>query len=105
VPNFDHHKILTDWKASHGFTIADATAGVSVFGATGSGKTSGAGKLLAHAYLKNGFGGLVLCAKPQERQQWEAWAREPGIKRSADLIIVDPKGYAATCWLTLWTSR
>jgi hypothetical protein len=65
VPDFDPQKVLIDWKESHGFTIADAQAGVSVMGATGSGKTSGPGALLARAYLKNGFGGLVLCAKPE----------------------------------------
>jgi len=41
LPDFDPQKVLIDWKESHGFTFADATAGVSVFGATGSGKTSG----------------------------------------------------------------
>jgi hypothetical protein len=41
VPDFDPQKVLIDWKASHGFTIADAMAGVSVMGATGSGKTCG----------------------------------------------------------------
>jgi TraM recognition site of TraD and TraG len=94
LPDFDPQKVLFGWSENDpdGFTIADATAGVCVFGATGSGKTSGPGRTLAHAYLKNGFGGLVLCAKPEERQQWETWARET--KRSADLIVVDADGYA-----------
>jgi hypothetical protein len=64
-------------QESHGFTIADATAGVCVFGVTGSGKTCGPGALLARAYLKNGFGGLVLCAKPEERQQLTTVLSEP----------------------------
>lgn len=33
------------------------------FGSIGSGKTSGSGQALALAYLRAGFGGLVLCAK------------------------------------------
>ena len=72
------------------FTIADALTGVMVFGATGSGKTSGPGAFLALAYLAYGFGGLVLCAKPGERRQWEEWAALTG--RSDDLIIVDKSG-------------
>jgi len=40
---FDPQKVLIDWKDASGFTIADAQTGVAVFGATGSGKTSGPG--------------------------------------------------------------
>jgi len=44
--------VLFGWKENDpgGFIIADATVGVCVFGATGSGKTSGPGKMLAYAY-------------------------------------------------------
>ncbi len=90
--DFDPQRVLIDWKDALGFTIADAQTGVAVFGATGSGKTSGPGQLLARAYLKAGFGGLVLCAKVEERAQWEAWAKATG--RSADLIHVDAGGRA-----------
>jgi hypothetical protein len=41
--DFDPQDELIGWDMSHGFTIADAMAGVSVFGTTGSGKTSGSG--------------------------------------------------------------
>jgi hypothetical protein len=88
--DFDPQKVLIDWKDAVGFTIADAQTGVAVFGATGSGKTSGPGQLLARAYLRAGFGGLVLCAKTEERAQWESWAAAAG--RSADLIHVDTSG-------------
>jgi hypothetical protein len=70
------------------FTIRDATQGVQCFGGTGSGKTSGTGYALARAYLKAQFGGLVLCAKPEERALWEKLAAQNG--RSADLVIVRP---------------
>jgi hypothetical protein len=40
--------------------------------------------------LRAGFGGLVLCAKKEERAQWESWASSAG--RSADLIHVDAGG-------------
>ena len=50
--------------------IRDACEGVQVFGAPGSGKTSGPGAALAKAFLSYGFGGVVLTAKPGERQLW-----------------------------------
>lgn len=73
-----------------GFTIRDACQGVQVFGATGSGKTSGSGRYLAMSYLAYGMGGLVLCAKPEERQLWENLARLTA--REDDLIIFDATG-------------
>ena len=69
-----------DW-----WTIRDAVQGVQIFGGIGSGKSSGSGKKIAKTFLENGFGGLVLCAKPDERANWEKYAEETG--RSDDLII------------------
>jgi len=100
---FDPQRVLIDWKDSTGFTIADATCGVCVTGATGSGKTSGPGQLLAQAYLRAGFGGLVLCAKADERAQWEAWAKAAG--RGADLVIVNADGQARFNFLDWEASR
>lgn len=70
------------------FTIRDACEGVQVFGGIGSGKTSGSGAALARAYLLAGFGGLVCCAKPEERALWQRYAAETG--RTKDLVIVRP---------------
>jgi len=70
--------------------VRDACQGVQVFGATGSGKTSGSGRYLAMSYLAYGFGGLVLCAKPDERQLWEELTEATG--REDDLIIFDATG-------------
>lgn len=69
------------------WTLSDAVRGVQIFGSIGSGKSTGSGKLLAYSFLNNGFGGLVLCVKPDERANWEAYARETG--RSDDIIIFD----------------
>ena len=71
--------------------VKDAFEGVIVFGATGSGKTSGSGQLLAREYLRAGFGGLVLCAKPDEPALWTEYASKVG--RASDLILFgrDPK--------------
>jgi hypothetical protein len=63
--------------------IKDACEGTIVFGATGSGKTSGSGRAMACSFLAAGFGGLVLCAKPEEPGLWRSYARESG--REGDL--------------------
>lgn len=72
------------------WTIEDATKGTLVLGASGSGKTSGSGAEIARAFLSHGFGGLVLCAKAEERQLWERYARETG--RESSLVVVRPGG-------------
>lgn len=86
-PEFHPQAIIRDWGNGQGFRLADALTGVCVFGATGSGKTSGPAKHLAYGYLAAGFGGLVLCAKKEERRQWEKWAADTG--RTDDLVIID----------------
>lgn len=65
--------------------VKDACEGVIIFGATGSGKTSGSGQTLAREYLRAGFGGLVLCAKPDEPALWVKYASQVG--RESDLIL------------------
>ena len=93
----DHPPDLPLWEWGEGdtFTLADATTGVAVFGATGSGKTSGPARMLALSYLASGFGGLVLCAKPEERRQWEEWAEAAGrwdrATQTGDLVIFDKR--------------
>src|SRR5271170_5554639 len=82
LPEFHPQTVLRDWGNGQAFHLADALTGVSVFGATGSGKTSGPAKHLAYGYLAAGFGGLVLCAKKEERRQWEGWAACPQDRNS-----------------------
>lgn len=76
---------LFRWAKHEPFTLEDACKGVQVWGMTGSGKTSGSGRLLATSYLRSGFGGLVLCAKPGEADSWRDYARQTG--RSRDLVL------------------
>jgi len=90
LPEFHPLTSVREWGNGQAFRLADALTGVAVFGATGSGKTSGIAKHLALGYLANDFGGLVLCAKKEERLQWQAWAEATG--REDDLIIVDGNG-------------
>ncbi|MVM32418.1 TraM recognition domain-containing protein [Spirosoma sp. HMF4905] len=72
------------WTARH------AVEGVQIFGGIGSGKTSGSGRLLALKYLINGFGGLVLTVKPDEKAAWQEYAQLTG--RTDDLLIIEPGG-------------
>lgn len=66
-------------------TWADAVEGILMIGATGSGKSSGPGKYTAMSMLKAGYGFCILCAKPDERSRWEAYAKAAG--REKDLVI------------------
>mgnify|MGYP001143508963 CR=1 FL=1 len=76
--------------SKHDFwSIRDACEGTMIFGATGSGKTSGSGQAIAHGFLNSGFGGLVLTAKPDERQLWEKYCYECNCEDS--LLIVSPQ--------------
>ena len=70
-------------------SIGDLCEGTAVFGGTGSGKTSGSGKALSECLLSSGFGGLVLTAKPDERQLWEGYARASG--REDQLLVISPE--------------
>jgi hypothetical protein len=95
--------VIRDWGKGQAFRLADALTGVAVFGATGSGKTSGVAKHLALGYLAGDFGGLVLCAKKEERYQWERWARDA--RRENDLVIVNGAGQARFNFLDWEASR
>ena len=103
LPDFHPLTTVREWGAGEAFRIADSLTGVAVFGATGSGKTSGIAKHLALGYLAGDFGGLVLCAKKEERLQWEQWAAATG--RKEDLVIVDGKGQARFNFLDWEASR
>ncbi|HEY1848840.1 MAG TPA: TraM recognition domain-containing protein [Opitutaceae bacterium] len=91
--NAEPPPLLPAWSDTRGLVnfggdpwrIKDAFEGTIVFGATGSGKTSGSGRALATAFLSAGFGGLVLCAKPDEPELWRTYAAETG--READLVL------------------
>jgi hypothetical protein len=69
--------------------IRDANEGVLIFGAVGSGKTSGSGSAVATALLRAGYGGLVLTAKTDEAQRWLRLCERTG--RAGDCIHVTPR--------------
>jgi len=74
---FDLERALTHFSGADAWTIRDACEGCQIFGVTGSGKTSGSGAALARAFLRAGFGGLALTAKPDERELGSATALRP----------------------------
>lgn len=69
------------------WSLKDAFEGTQIFGATGSGKSSGSGQAIARAFLEANLGGLVLTAKPDEILSWQEYAKATG--RESDLLIVD----------------
>lgn len=72
------------------FTPANAFEGVQIFGGIGSGKTSGSGAQIAKAYLRAGYGGLVLCAKKDELDTWLKYAKETD--RLDSILVFDDSG-------------
>lgn len=89
-PSYHLDRILYRFNQIDPFTIRNACEGVQVFGGIGSGKTSGSGAHLARAYLKAGFGGLILCAKKDEAETWLRYAKETG--RSESVMVFDASG-------------
>lgn len=71
------------------FTLADACAGVHIFGGIGSGKTSGSGRMLAGAYLRAGMGFCITAVKPDEITLWQGNVTEHGRKSSLALFTED----------------
>ena len=76
LPEFHPQTIIREWGDGQAFRLADAQTGVCVFGATGSGKTSGPAKHLAYGYLAAGFGGL---AGPMKRVRLPRSARRDAV--------------------------
>lgn len=67
--------------------LSDAVCGTFITGETGGGKSSGSGFAMAMAFLKAGFGGIVLCVKNEEKSTWVRYAKLAG--REKDLVIFD----------------
>lgn len=78
---------LINFSPKDAFTIRDAFEGVQIFGGIGSGKTTGSGALLAKSFLSQGFGGLVLTAKPDEADRWHNLLHS--CQRTNDVVTVD----------------
>lgn len=66
-------------------TWRDSIEGSIVLGSTGSGKSSGPGRYAALAMLRAGWGGCILCSKPDEATRWIRLANETG--RQKELVV------------------
>jgi hypothetical protein len=69
------------------YTAENAFSGTHIFGGVGSGKTSGSGKMLAGAFLRAGWGGIVTIAKPDDIPMWQGYAGAHN--RSNSIVVVD----------------
>lgn len=79
--------------AGNPWRIRDAIEGTQVFGGNGSGKTSGSGRTIASSFVRHGFGGLVLTAKPDELEQWVGYMAAGGLDEAAiseRLVVFQP---------------
>jgi len=83
----DLDTVLLKLSPKDKFTLRDAVQGILALGGIGSGKTSGFGNTLRQAYLRAGFGGLVLVAKPEEVGEWVKAAAANG--RADSIILFD----------------
>lgn len=81
---------LLRWSDRDEWTIGNSIEGTLVLGATGSGKSSGSGALIARSMLEAGFGGLVLTAKPDEHEMWRRYCESTG--RVGDLVAFGADG-------------
>lgn len=73
-------------NAPHVWTLKNAFEGVLIMGATGSGKTTGSGAAIAEAFLRQGFGGLIMTVKTDEAERWQRLCEYCG--RAGDFIRV-----------------
>jgi len=69
--NIDSPLFYVDLEIEKSVTVRQAFEGISIFGGTGSGKTTGSGRTIALSMLEKGWGGLVLTVKPDERERWQ----------------------------------
>lgn len=79
---------LLQWADGAPWTIGDACQGTQIFGSTGSGKSTGSMAAICRALLRNGFGGMFLTVKPDDRQAITQLVRDAG--RLNDLLVFSP---------------
>ena len=75
-----------DEETNYAWTLKNAFEGLLILGRTGSGKTTGSGFTFAEAFLRAGFGGLVLTVKKGEAEHWQRLCAACG--RQQDLVVV-----------------
>lgn len=84
-------KVVLVFGADESWTVRDAVTGLIIFGGRGAGKTSGSGATIASSYLRLGFGGLVMTAKPDDLNTWvQDYAAECGRDVREDFVVIQP---------------
>jgi hypothetical protein len=78
-------------KPEDGWDLRSAFEHTLITGGTGSAKTSSSGAAIANAFLRAGFGALVLCVKTDEPDRWEAYAHACG--RTPSVIRFEAGGH------------
>lgn len=81
---------LIELSSGDCLSVRDCMTGFQIFGATGSGKTSGSLATLAAAMLRDDWGMLVLTTRVGEAEQWESWAAKNG--RASDVLRIEADG-------------
>jgi hypothetical protein len=79
---------LYRWSDSDAWTIGDACLGTQIWGSTGSGKSTGSLAGICRAFLRAGFGGIFLTAKPEDRDVYLRYCREEN--RLGDVLLFGP---------------
>lgn len=90
LPVWTRNLPLVNLNGTDPWTLQDACEGTLILGATGSGKTSGSGQLLARSFLTCDFGGLVLTTKSDDADRWQRYAEMTG--RQGQFCRVRPGG-------------
>lgn len=82
---------LLDWGGGDVMTVRDLlSGGAAILGRSGSGKTSGSGKHMGEAVVRQHSGGLILGSKPEDAGMWQDIFARCG--RKDDLIVFEPGG-------------
>jgi hypothetical protein len=83
-------EVLLVWPDGTPFCARDLLKSIAIFGATGSGKSSGSNLFICRALIGlKSSGGLILVSKPEDKQFWIDRFTEAG--RLSDLIMFGPE--------------
>lgn len=76
---------ILHFSAHDPWTIGDSCMGTQIWGSTGSGKSTGSLAAICRAFLRAGYGGLFLTAKPDDAATYQTYCAAAG--RLDDLLI------------------